>query len=504
MSKVFGIVLRILIYVRVSTLRQMEHGTSLDTQQEECRRLIEYHGHHGVEVSVLRDQGSGADPDRTGFRELCRRIDEGECDALYVHTPDRLAREPVALLTFIQRCGELGIPLHFVEGHSGTSDIDKLIQFVQGFGFQQERSQMTERTTRGKIATARAGRIPGGASLYGYDYDNVTKKRVINDPEAAVVKLIFDWYAAGHGVRRIVSDLIQGGMATKRNGQWTVHRVLMMLRNESYIGVDFYMRTWSTSVRGRRGKRMTLPREEWIRIEGVTPPIITTQLFEDVRQLLLMAKKRRPSHPRLYLLTPYLWCSKCGSRVRGDSRTGQPRRYRCTGRRSVKGLPAICNLPYIDATELETLVWDHLVAAITHPDVLANGLRPHLESGGPDPGREMSRLRGEMKKCQAEEGRLIKLYATGKFGQRVLDGLVAPVQLLLAEHERDLQFLENQRAFNEDPAEKGHRLEEHARRISGELASLDFDAYTAMFYAFGVQILVGEAKVSIELFVDPS
>ena len=60
-----------------------------------------------------------------------------------------------------------------------------------------------------------------------------------------------------------------------------------------------------------------------------------------------------------------------------------------------------------------------------------------------------------MKKCQAEEGRLIKLYATGKFGQRVLDGLVAPVQLLLAEHERDLQFLENQRAFNEDPRGKG-------------------------------------------------
>ena len=493
----------IVSYARVSALSQ-EQGTSLDTQSAGCRRLMESVGYHGVPVDELRERGSGADADRPVFLEMCRRISDGVYNAVFVYSPDRLARDPLLLMMFIDRCEEAGVPLHFVEGPSGTSPEVRLLQYFFGYMAQNERRQIAERTMRGKIATARAGRMPTGTSLYGYDYDKVTKKRVINYAEAVVVKRIFDWYAAGHGVRRIVSDLIQEGMATKRNGQWTVQRVLQMLRNESYAGVDYYGRTHRWSVRGRKGKLIPRAREEWIRVEGFTPPTITTQLFEDVRQRLLMAKKRRPSHPRLYLLTPYLWCSKCGGRVRGDSRAGQPRRYRCVGRRGVGGLPALCDQPDIDADELEALVWDQLVAAITHPDVLANGLRPHLETGGLDPGREMSRLRGEMKKCQAEEGRLIKLYATGKFGQRVLDGLVAPVQLLLAEHERELQLLENQRAFNEDPAEKGHRLEEHARRISEELASLDYDAALAMFHAFGVRIEVGGGKVSIELFVDPS
>ena len=504
MSKVFEILLRILIYVRVSTQGQMEHGTSLGTQEEECRRLIEHHGHHGVEVSVLRDQGSGADPERRCFRELCRRIAEGECDVLYVHTPDRLAREPVGLLTFIQRCGELGIPLHFVEGHSGTTDIDKLIQFVQGFGFQQERRQIAERTTRGKIAMARAGRMPIGTALFGYDYDRVTKKRTIKNREASVVRRIFEMSAAGIGVRRIRQILASEGIATKHSGRWTYQRIWEMLKNESYVGVDFYGKTSCRTIRGRRGKLTARPREEWIRIEGFTPPIIFAPLFAEVQQGLTMGGERQPALRRAYLLTLFLWCSKCGKHLHGNSRAGEPRRYRCKGRRGVGGLPPICDQPDIDAGELEALVWDQLVAAITHLDVLANGLRPHLETGDPDPGREMARLTGEIKKCKDEEGRLIDLYTEGNFDVQILKGKVAQVRLMLAEHERDLLLLENQEPFNEDAEEKHQRLEEHARRISVELASVDFDAKVATLYAFGVKIVVGEGKVSIELFVDPS
>ena len=286
----------IVSYGRVSALSQ-ERGTSLDTQLAGCRRLMESVGYHGVPVDELRERGSGADADRPVFLEMCRRISDGVYNAVFVYSPDRLARDPLVLMMFIDRCEEAGVPLHFVEGPSGTSPEVRLLQYFFGYMAQNERRQIAERTMRGKIATARAGRMPTGTSLYGYDYDKVTKKRVINYAEAVVVKRIFDWYAAGHGVRRIVSDLIQEGMATKRNGQWTVQRVLQMLRNESYAGVDYYGRTHRWSVRGRKGKLIPRAREEWIRVEGFTPPIIATQLFEDVRQRLLMAKKRRPSHP---------------------------------------------------------------------------------------------------------------------------------------------------------------------------------------------------------------
>ena len=246
------------------------------------------------------------------------------------------------------------------------------------------------------------------------------------------------------------------------------------------------------------------PRKEWIRIEGFSPPILSAPFFAEVQEGLLMGEERQPGLRRPYPLTRFLVCSKCGKPLHGHSRAGKPRSYRCAGCRRVGGLPALCNEPEIDADELEALVWDQLVAAITHPQVLASGLRPHLETGDPDPGREMARLKGELKKCRGEESRLIDLYKEGDFDLPLLKGKVAEARLVRAEHERDLQLLEKQTEFNEDPAQKQRQIEEHARRIRRELATMDFDAKRGLLYAFGVKIAVGEGKVSIELFVDPS
>ena len=486
-------------YVRVSGVGQ-EGGTSLDTQEEACRRLAESQGDAEGQVLVLREQGSGADPDRPLFLELGRLVSNGGCDAVYCLSPDRLARDPLDLIMFINRCGEGGVRLYFVEGPSGTSPEVRLMQYIYGFVAQSERHQIIERTTQGKVATARAGRMPVGTLLFGYDYDRVTKKRTINKREAAVVRRIFELSAAGKGVRRICSTLVGEGIPTKKGGQWTSQRIFKILKNESYMGLDYYGCTRRQTLQGGRVQQVPRPREEWIRIEGFTPPIISAEIFKEVQQGLTKGRNRRPALRRLYLLTEFLWCRKCGNKVQGNSRHGQPRRYQCKECRVGRGHPAI----YIDADELEAVVWDHLVAAITHPDVLANGLRPHLETGGFDPGREMSRLRREIRKCQQEERRLIKLYAAGDFDQQVLQGMVAQGRLLLAEYERDLLLLEKQQTFHEDAAEKRRRLEEHARRISEELASLDFDAKRATLLAFGVRIVVGGGQVSIELFVDPS
>ena len=490
-------------YCRISGLGQ-ERGTSLDTQEKACRRSAESRGDAEGKVLVLRERGSGGDPGRALFLELCRLVSSGGCDAVYCFSPDRLARDPLDLILFINRCAEAGVRIHFVEGPSGTSPEAKLMQYIYGFMGQSERHQIIERTSRGKIATARAGRMPVGTRLFGYDYDQVTKKRTINDLEAAVVRRIFEMKAAGIGIRRIRSTLVREGIPTKKGGRWTDKLILKILKNQSYIGVDFYLRTHRRPLRGGGFEQKVRPREEWIRIEGFTPRIISAELFEEVQQRLMMAKKQRPSPRRLYLLTGFLWCSKCGSPLRGASRIGLPRRYRCAGTIGTEDRPAICDEPYKDADQLEALVWDRLVAAITHPDVLANGLRPHLETSGLDLGREMSRMRREIRKYQGEERRLIALYAAGDFDQQVLHGMVAQGRLLLAEHERDLLLLEKRQAFHQDAAEKQRRLEEYTRRISDDLVRQGFEARKATFLAFGVQIKVGRGKISIELCVDPS
>ena len=63
MSLVKTILLIIAIYLRVSSPEQEKEGTSLETQEEACRRKAESAGYHGAWVEVFREQGSGPDPD---------------------------------------------------------------------------------------------------------------------------------------------------------------------------------------------------------------------------------------------------------------------------------------------------------------------------------------------------------------------------------------------------------------------------------------------------------
>ena len=126
-------------YLRVSTMRQKEEGTSLDTQAAKCRRLMEADGYHGVPVDELREQASGADPDRPEFLKLRRMVADGVVSAVYANSPDRLTRDPAELIEFARLCEESGVSLRFVEGPSGTSNMDRLMQFFYGFMGQEER-----------------------------------------------------------------------------------------------------------------------------------------------------------------------------------------------------------------------------------------------------------------------------------------------------------------------------------------------------------------------------
>ena len=125
---------------------------------------------------MLREQGSGDDPDRPLLRKLRQDIADGRYAVVCIFDPDRLGRDPLLNLMFRYECDQAGVKLHFVKGHAGTSEDDRLIQFVEGYVALKERGKISERTTRGKLATARAGRMPCGVAPYGYTTDRIAKK----------------------------------------------------------------------------------------------------------------------------------------------------------------------------------------------------------------------------------------------------------------------------------------------------------------------------------------
>jgi site-specific DNA recombinase len=84
---------RAVIYCRVSTDKQAEEGTSLETQEEVLRSRAKQEGWDVV--IVYRDEGvSGADYEtRLGIQKSLRDIEEDRADILLVYSVSRLSRD---------------------------------------------------------------------------------------------------------------------------------------------------------------------------------------------------------------------------------------------------------------------------------------------------------------------------------------------------------------------------------------------------------------------------
>lgn len=141
-----------------------------------------------------------------------------------------------------------------------------------------------DRVRAGKMRLAHQGVMPGGDGSGIYGYDRELGRRVINPEEAPVVRRIFEEYDSGLSVSRIAKGLNADGIPTKRGGKWGAAVVRNILRNSSYVGIDYYGKTRAVWRSYSWPVKVDVPRAEWIEIRGFTPPLVDLELFERVQR----------------------------------------------------------------------------------------------------------------------------------------------------------------------------------------------------------------------------
>lgn len=146
--------------------------------------------------------------------------------------------------------------------------------------------RLGNRVQAAKLQMAQQGYMPGGngPGILGFDYDPELRQRVINPKEAPVVRRIFEEYDSGLSVYRIAKGLNADGIPTKRGGKWGAAVVRNILRNPSYVGIDYYGKTRTVWRSYSRPVKVAVPCAEWIEIRGFTPPLIDLDLFERVQR----------------------------------------------------------------------------------------------------------------------------------------------------------------------------------------------------------------------------
>lgn len=156
----------------------------------------------------------------------------------------------------------------------------------------------------------------GNGNILGYD--RVGKEYKINKEQAETVRMIYDMYLGGMGMRKIQFALEAAGRKTSTGlTHWYSSYISRVLNNPFYCGIILYRKEYVPDYLEQK-KIRNWGEVEQIAVEGKHEPIVTKEEFEKVRKILdsktssVNNKGRRGKHK-----ANDVWCRKlkcyCGA-----------------------------------------------------------------------------------------------------------------------------------------------------------------------------------------------
>lgn len=315
--------MRAAIYARFSSENQHEH--SIDDQVRLCRDFAARHG--GEVAGVYADYAiSGAHlRTRPQALRLLEDAKAGLFDTVLTEALDRLSRDQEDTAGIYKRLQFLGIRLLTVQ----EGDISELHVGLKGTMNALFLRDLAAKVRRGQHGRAVAGSVPAGLS-YGYDVvrefdargELIRGKRRVNEQQAAVIRRIFDRFAAGASPRAIAADLNRDGIPSPAGGHWNAStingnaaRKNGILYNEAYIGVLIYNRLMMVKDpdTGKRLPRLRPP-SDWVVTEVPELRIVDDETWDRAHSIkdgfkhLRVDKTRRAKH----LFSGLVRCGCCG------------------------------------------------------------------------------------------------------------------------------------------------------------------------------------------------
>ena len=138
----------------------------------------------------------------------------------------------------------------------------------------------------------------------GYDLD-ADGHLIINQHEAEAVRMIFEMYANGYGLKQIADTLNDLGYRSKIGRPFSSGSFNEIFRNEKYIGIFVYNKALPADINHHRNTYRHKSDDQIIRIPNGCPAIITKELFERVQ---IMRRQNHGSAGRFHAKSFFL-CS---------------------------------------------------------------------------------------------------------------------------------------------------------------------------------------------------
>lgn len=470
---------KVAVYARVSTEHEAQLS-ALENQKDWYKPIIAQHPEWDI-VRMYTDEGiTGTSAQkRPQFMKMIEDAGDGEFDLILTREVARFARNTVDTLQYTRSLKAKGVEVFFINDNIKTFDGDGELRLTIMATLAQDESRKTSiRVKCGQQTSMDNGVFYGNGNILGYD--RVGKDMVINPEQAKTVRMIYDWYLDGVGIRAIKFRLEQAGRLTAMGkSNWHESNISKILQNSFYCGIITYHKEYTPDFLEQK-KIRNFGEIELTKTRGTHEPIITEEEFERVQEMMAKRRKELPNTgagKRRQIgekqpgdvWTELLIC-ECGHkfnrkvwhRVEDDVQYG----YQCyssirTGTvttRLRKGLPIddVCKTPMIAGWKLQMMV-KNIFREYLHntAEVLALAeamLERHVDDEEPqtDNNRLIEQKQAEAEKLNKRLHSLIEMRADGEITRDIFKAKKQEIEDRLLAIQNELSQLQPQEEAIDD------------------------------------------------------
>lgn len=462
---------KVAIYARVSTEHEAQLS-ALENQKDWYKPFLEQHPEWEV-VKMYVDEGiTGTSAQkRPQFMRMIEDAEFGEFDLILTREVSRFARNTVDTLQYTRNLKAKGVEVFFINDNIKTFDGDGELRLTIMATLAQDESRKTSiRVKSGQQTSMDNGVFYGNGNILGYD--RVGKNMVINPDQAKTVRMIYDWYLDGVGIRAIKFRLEQAGRITAMGkSNWHESNISKILQNSFYCGIITYHKEYTPDFLEQK-KIRNFGEIELTKVQGSHEPIITEEEFERVQKMIesrrrtlpnVTSGKRKPLGQKQPgdVWTELLIC-ECGHKfnrkIWHTTDSGKQYGYQCyssirTGSlktRQNKGLSieGICEVPMIAGWKLQMMA-KHIFREYLRDtaEVLAlaeSMLEKHIDDEEPisDNSKIINQKQDEEKKLSNRLHNLIEMRADGEISRDVFKAKKEEIEKRLENIQKEIAELQ--------------------------------------------------------------
>ena len=380
------------LYCRLSQDDGIEgDSNSIQNQKAILQKFAEDH-HFPSPCFYVDDGFSGGNFQRPAFQQMISDMENGGIGIIVTKDLSRLGRNQLHTGLYIEeRFPMFGVRYIAINDNVDTdsSESNDLMPFKNLFNewFIRDTSRKIRAVLKAK---AERGERLGTRTPYGYRKDPDTKKLIVDEEAAAIVRRIFAMCAGGSGPSQIARILKKEQILTPtmyaytRYGithtcldtahpyNWSNSAIANLLENEIYLGNTVTMKHSSRSYKDKR--RVEHPREECMVFENTHPALITREVW-DMVQRVRKNKRRLTKMEEQNKYSGLVFCADCGSNMvlhRAHTMSASYNHFAC---RTYKKDGEACTGHYIRECVLDEIVLEDLrrvtSAAREHPEKFA-------------------------------------------------------------------------------------------------------------------------------------